>query len=84
MLELLCLVKSFVNSFVVRIGLKNFLAIAVVLIDCVRVAQRILLVTIAQPLPAGLTPLIDLAFSVIFTSFASIVLSVQSFPVSEW
>ena len=81
MLELQCPVASFENSFVIRSGRKNFLEIAEVLIDCVRVEQRIELVTIARPLPAGLAPWKDLAFSVVFASFVFTVLLVQSFLV---
>ena len=81
MLELRCPATSFENSFAIRSGLRNFLAIAEVLIDCVRVEQRIELVTIARPLPARLAPWIDLAFSAVFASFVFTVLLVQSFLV---
>ena len=82
MLELRCPVASFENSFVIRSGLRNFLEIAEVLIDCVMADLMIEPVTIAQPLPARPIPWTDLAFSVVFASFVFTVLLVQSFLVS--
>ena len=81
MLELHCPNSSFKNSFVIRSGRKNFLEIVEVLIDCVMVGQMIEPMTIARPLPARPTPWIDLAFSVVFTSFVFTVLLVRRFLV---
>ena len=81
MLELHCPDSSSENSFVIRSGRKNFLEIVEVLIDCVMADLMIELVTIVRPLPARLTPLIDLAFSVVFASFVFTVLLVRRFLV---